>query len=999
MFKFFLSLLPKIPLITRVALLHILRVSQQSKYLDLRTELIIALLRSFLTPSRPVSISSTQRLLNRDPGVKGRIWVSTYACPVGPEDATAVQNAMRAAIDGLKHPRAPRLDHIRFPDVVPVEAEWTGYRAAASADSRPPLISEREKYVEMMRETTSPTTVLYFHGGAYYLMDPATHRPTTKKLAKLTGGRCYSVRYRLSPQHAFPSAVMDALVSYLGLLYPPPDAYHEPVQPQHIVFAGDSAGGNLSLALLQTLLELGRQNARISWHGVERELPLPAGVAVNSPWVDMTHSSPSCQANADFDYLPALQSSESSHQSEIPPCEAWPANPPRTSLYADDAYLAHPLVTVMLARSWAGSPPVYICTGWELLADEDKYTAAKFRADGVPVVFEEFEAMPHSFALIFTDLEGSRRCFAGWAGFIKQVVEGGAEKTVESRFTSVKAKTLEETQLEPEKLTPYTEEQARERVYASMKRGGQKMERHKAVVSKISSTIRSYFQRGEPYRIFHGSTNSTRPASQKQLSGRVDISQLCNVLSIDPVRRVALVEPKVPMDQLVSATLPKGLVPPVVMEFPGITAGGGFSGTAGESSSFKHGFFDDTVDRVEMVLADGQIVEATPTNELSDLFQGAAGAVGTLGTTTLLEVRLMEAKRFVRTRYIRTHSVAEAVRVVMEETNNPDNEYLDGILYSKNHGVVVTGQLTDDTPENGKVQTFSGAWDPWFYLHARTQTQQSQERVEYVPLGEYLFRYDRGGFWVGAAAFRYFKGLVPFNKLTRWWLDDFLHTRMMYRALHGSGESGRLIIQDVAMPPQSVEELVNYTGDELNIWPLWLCPLKRRGPPTFHPFTTTPRREKERQLLRGEQTQQTAENGREKEGEGGMMLNVGVWGWGPDCPKKFVQKNRELEQVVRDLGGMKWLYAHTYYTPEEFWGMYGNHEWYSKLREKYQATNLPTVYDKVYVDPKQVEEKVAGRHWLLKRWPLAGLVGIRKAIQSKDYLLHRNATWKYKETK
>ncbi len=137
------------------------------------------------------------------------------------------------------------------------------------------------------------------------------------------------------------------------------------------------------------------------------------------------------------------------------------------------------------------------------------------------------------------------------------------------------------------------------------------------------------------------------------------------------------------MDALVSATLPHGLVPPVVMEFPGITAGGGFAGTAGESSSFKAGFFEDTVARVEMVLADGEVVEAERGGEL---FRGAAGAVGTLGTTTLLEVGLMEAKKFVRTRYRRTRSVGEAVRAVREETRREGCDYVDGILFDKGHG-------------------------------------------------------------------------------------------------------------------------------------------------------------------------------------------------------------------------------------------------------------------------------------------------------------------------
>lgn len=67
-----------------------------------------------------------------------------------------------------------------------------------------------------------------------------------------------------------------------------------------------------------------------------------------------------------------------------------------------------------------------------------------------------------------------------------------------------------------------------------------------------------------------------------------------------------------------------GLIPPVVMEFPGITAGGGFAGTGGESSSYKYGYFNETVNSVEMVLGNGDIVTASE-KENSDLFYGASG--------------------------------------------------------------------------------------------------------------------------------------------------------------------------------------------------------------------------------------------------------------------------------------------------------------------------------------------------------------------------------------
>lgn len=462
-YKMYLQLLPKIPLAGRVALWHMLSMSEPSKYVDLRTEVTVSILRSFLTPSKPMSITTTQNLLNRDPGVKGRIWVANYTAPISP--GTGIRDAMIRAVEGLQESGGPSLEAEiqRFPESVPVEAEWTGYRAQATEDSRLPAISEEEKYAEMMKEVTTSTTVLYFHGGAYYLMDPASHRPTTKKLAKLTGGRCYSVRYRLAPQHPFPAAVMDALLSYLTLLYPPAGAFHTPVKPEHIIFAGDSAGGNLALALLQTILELNRQAPAegLSFHGqtITYPIPLPAGLGLNSPWLDMTHSFPSTTANAAFDYLPAFTSGH--ELPERPPCSAWPASPPRKTLYVDDNLIAHPLSTLLMARSWKGAPPMYICTGWELLADEDRYLATKLVKDGVSVVFEEYQAMPHCFAMIFSGTPGSRRCFEGWAGFMRDVTGG---KGVESRFVTIKAQTMEETELEVGTLSKFGEEEVRERV-------------------------------------------------------------------------------------------------------------------------------------------------------------------------------------------------------------------------------------------------------------------------------------------------------------------------------------------------------------------------------------------------------------------------------------------------------------------------------------------------------------------------------------------------------
>lgn len=508
------------------------------------------------------------------------------------------------------------------------------------------------------------------------------------------------------------------------------------------------------------------------------------------------------------------------------------------------------------------------------------------------------------------------------------------------------------------------------------------MEAHKQAVAAISSIVRKFFARREPYRIFHGSTNSTRPRTAATGHAQtVDICTLNHVLDVDRARQVALVEPNVPMDQLVAATLQHGLIPPVVMEFPGITAGGGYAGTAGESSSFRHGFFDHTINKVEMVLASGEVVEASPSlsDPRRDLFRGAAGALGTLGITTLMELQLVPAKRYVRTTYHRCGSVRETIDRIQEMADpSSTHDYVDGILFSKDHGVVVTGTRTDEAPaDNSRAQTFSHAGDPWFYLHVKQQTKSPSRKdvTEHIPLAEYLFRYDRGGFWVGKSAFSYWP--FPFNRLTRWFLDDFLHTRMLYKALHASGHSATYMVQDLALPYATAEAFVDYAADAFGIWPLWLCPLPVPATPTFHPHAILDAR----LLSTGAAAPAVAPV---------SMLNIGLWGRPASAPSAAgcVALNRELEhRLSHDFGGMKWFYAHAYYAEDEFWRVY-NRSAYDGLRAKYHATSLPSVYDKL----RTKTSTGVDASWRT-RWPWAGVYGLRQAIQSRAYL-PRTPPWR-----
>lgn len=244
--------------------------------------------------------------------------------------------------------------------------------------------------------------------------------------------------------------------------------------------------------------------------------------------------------------------------------------------------------------------------------------------------------------------------------------------------------------------------------------------------------------------------------------------------------------------------------------------------------------------------------------------------------------------------------------------------------------------------------------------------------TDYIPLTDYLFRYDRGGFWVARYAFKYF--LTPFNRVTRRLLDPFLHAREMYIAVHQSGLADYYMVQDVGVPFPAVAEFQTWLDETFKIYPLWLCPLRiRRDDPDsaygLHAaFATSDQAD---------------------------LMNFGIWAPLPGKSREeVIRLNRALEAKVQELGGKKWLYAQAFYTEEEFWKNYDRGS-YDALRENYEAQYLPSVYDKIKTDLKA--EEYARKGTLKRRiksavsevWPLRGLYGVYKVVGGGDYLLKK----------
>lgn len=201
--------------------------------------------------------------------------------------------------------------------------------------------------------------VLYLHGGGFVLGLSPPHLKMAAYLAEQIGRRILMVDYRLAPEHPFPAAMDDCVTVYRRLL-------RQGIPARNIVVAGDSAGGNLTLALLLKLRDDGD--------------PLPAAAACLSPVTDLTDKNKSGNGYKD------------------------PVLPSKTMRFYAESYVGSsdarmPLISPVFA-DLRGLPPLLIHAGEDEILREDavRFTRQAESA-GVPVRLEIYPRMWHVWQL------------------------------------------------------------------------------------------------------------------------------------------------------------------------------------------------------------------------------------------------------------------------------------------------------------------------------------------------------------------------------------------------------------------------------------------------------------------------------------------------------------------------------------------------------------------------------------------------------------------------
>jgi cation diffusion facilitator CzcD-associated flavoprotein CzcO/acetyl esterase/lipase len=213
-------------------------------------------------------------------------------------------------------------------------------------------------------DPAGPAVVLYLHGGGFTTGSARAYRPLAAALARAGDATVYLVDYRLAPEHPHPAALDDTLAAYRALLA-------GGVPAGRIVLAGDSAGGHLALAAALRLRDAGD--------------PLPAGLALISPWLDLAGpAAPPARGRRD----PLLAAS-------------W-------LRFCAGAYLAGTdpadRAVAPLSADLAGLPPLHVQAGAdELLVGDADRLVDRARAAGVAVGYDRWPGMWHNFQ-IFTGL-------------------------------------------------------------------------------------------------------------------------------------------------------------------------------------------------------------------------------------------------------------------------------------------------------------------------------------------------------------------------------------------------------------------------------------------------------------------------------------------------------------------------------------------------------------------------------------------------------------------
>jgi hypothetical protein len=381
---------------------------------------------------------------------------------------------------------------------------------------------------------------------------------------------------------------------------------------------------------------------------------------------------------------------------------------------------------------------------------------------------------------------------------------------------------------------------------------------------------------------------------KRRYDEKIDMSDLTEIIRIDPEAMTCEAESGVTFVDLVKATMKYSLVPIIVPEFKTITIGGAVAGCSIESQSFKYGGFHDTCLEYEVITAEGEVLTCTPTNENSLVFQMVHGTFGTLGIISKLKFRLIPAKKFVHVTYETYTNLEDYKKAIQRRYKNKDADFMDGIIHNTSEYVLSIGNFVDEAPYSNKYE-----WLKVYYLSTKKRSE------DYLKTPDYFFRYDQGVTNVGPTSFlgRLFFGRL-FYSTSKLKIAEMLHKFLPDDLVP--------ITVDLFIPYKNMTRFMEWYEKEIKFFPLWVVPYR---PARDYDWINSDYMNKIRD---------------------GLFIDLAIYGM-----KKVKGKNiyRKIEEGLFESEGLKTLISDNHYTEDEFWSIW-NKDNFMKVKSKTDPSNI-----------------------------------------------------------
>lgn len=255
----------------------------------------------------------------------------------------------------------------------------------AEFDCRPRMIAKVPcELVYFRLDAEEERTIIYYHGGSWMFGDLETARPVGIMLCRQTRFKVLVVDYRRAPENQYPDGFNDCYNVYKSLI----ESGHN---PEKIGIFGDSAGGNLSLAVLHRIKEEG--------------LPMPACVGLASPATDLSDDSFLLRSEDDLIYT-----MYNGQETTI------------TKPYLGEGYFdKRELPTISPVKGdLSGLPPILIHSGDEPIADDNIVFAKKVQKEGGEIHLKIWRDMFHDFTIVGPSLSESKESMTLMGHFFRK---------------------------------------------------------------------------------------------------------------------------------------------------------------------------------------------------------------------------------------------------------------------------------------------------------------------------------------------------------------------------------------------------------------------------------------------------------------------------------------------------------------------------------------------------------------------------------------------------